>query len=509
MTDGEPEPFRMSTGPTEPTDADGDRAEPEATDDTAAQDAGSDPDVVVGGVESIDDLIDEATRTAADQAERQASGEAAEDRSADVWGDGGTDGDVDAVWAAAQDSSSGQEVWGAPDADGDVWSDDGLQWSPASDAASTGRPEDPAQRPTGRPAAAEGMDDGETADDEPGTFTFAVDDDDEVDTDSSHGGGTGDARPPEEPEPFRFEAGPATNAPAQVPDHVADADAEEPEAFTFGVDEDTAQDDDRTDRRDVEEWTVPSADAADGDEEPADDVWTSDVTTETRQDDGTEAPLAESATPRDEAGWRDLDAEQEPDWSVPDLPLRRRDDAEEEPGAFTAHVEDTDDDAPWSSGTVEEEQPAGHDPVAADLPADVVTAEVHDALGDLLGNGDDDHDEHHAAGGGGAPITAPVPAQDSTPVPTQDTTPVPADDDADLDHFDELADLDLDQFDDLEATADEPPAEPADEARADEDTGEEAADDDTLDAPTAARQVMEPGSVTFSSGGRKRRGLFG
>ncbi len=45
---------------------------------------------------------------------------------------------------------------------------------------------------------------------------------------------------------------------------------------------------------------------------------------------------------------------------------------------------------------------------------------------------------------------------------------------------------------------------------AEDDEGDAPEDGTPLDAATAARQVMDPGSVTFSSGGKKkRRGLFG
>lgn len=555
MTDGEPEPFRM---PTEPDANEPEGTEPDATELGEEPAATPEEGSPTERAENIADLIDEASRTAAEQTARKEAGEVPEDRSADVWGDDGvtaegdadtdTDADADAVWAAAEGASSGHVVWSEADAEGDVWADTTDTRTPPLSA-------DPAREAAAaRPAAADD-EDSAPGEDEPDTFSFAIGDDRDDDGGGADDRGAAPVVPPaeaEEPDPFHFDAGPDTSAPMPVDDQ-PDDDVDEPEAFSFAVDEGSPQDQapdasstptastdssaERTDTGGTTEWTVPSSGPADEDEEPETDVWTSDVTTETEQHESTEdvedagGTMAESARPREVAGWRDLEAEKEPEWSVPDLPVRRHQDQddEEEPAGFAAAVDDTDDDAPWTSGpaveTVDEddhdavdedapwtsgpaaadepqepEDPHRVDDEAVDLPADVVTAQVHDALGDLLGNERED----------AAPVT-PATAGPPAAAPPTATSASDATASDGLDQFDELDDLDLDQFDDLDA-ADEPVAEESDDAEPDDAAAEHEDDDrdqETLDAPTAARQVMDPGSVTFSSGGKKKRGLFG
>ncbi|MBW3603041.1 MAG: hypothetical protein KY434_10140 [Actinobacteria bacterium] len=471
MTDEEPEPFRMPADPDaeEPATPDDDQPEGDVADEGPRARA-----------ESIADLINEAARTAAEQDQAEERGNVPQDRSADVWGEPAEAAPAhgtDAVWQQAEDDAA-SNVWDL-DEDDDMW---GSAGAPIHEQPPTDEPTAP---PTARTPGAD-------AEGQP----------DEHDQHDEHD---------EEPETFTFPAGPDTTAPAALPDHTADED-EEPEAFTFAVTEDqplgsaqppgpasgTAAEADQ-----VQEWTVPGADD-DEEADVSDEVWTFSVATDQ------ETPLADSASPRDDAGWHDLEAEQEPAWEVSDLTPRAGGPGEE-PEAFTAaiqaHEDDEDDDAPWTS-------PALPD-VKHDAPSDhVATAEVQDALGDLLGNGEQD-----------APAAAtPAAATPAAPTPAA-ATPTPDDvaGDAGLDDFDHLDDLDdLDHLDDMAAAAvptvghadpTHPTGEDAstDEEDDVEEVEEEAAEvDQPLDAPTAARQVMAPGAVTFSSSGKKKkRGLFG
>lgn len=539
MTDDEPEPFTMPADPGAAADAPDDDAA-EAEEEAATTDAADEPGGLPGGLESIADLIDEAARTAAAQAESEQATDAHDD-GADLWGDGPAgSSDASSVWDAAEAASSGRGVWQATDAQGDVWADHAPR-RPSASADPTRSSQDPTV-PTGTPAAAEDMVNAPSADDEPDTFIFSVGDDRSDDPLPEE-----PTRPPavadeEEPEPFSFASGPATSAPMPLPSRVED-DEEEPETFTFAVADDAPADDADEDvvvdvttdaapapEPTIVDWAVATPTAADDDgEHPDDDPWTFDVMADA-SDSTTideDAPLAEAAQPRPDGGWRDLEAEAEPGWSVPDLPPRTYDDEDDEPDRFSISVGDDDpddvatfavaddeddDDAGPVTFTIADDQDDDQDdepvtfsvadeqvdddpgdeapdaPPAVEMPpADVVTAQVHDALGDLLGH------------------TADEPASFDSPASTSFDTPAPAASPPesagggdDLDAWDDVADLDLDQFDELATDTEEPDV----PAGNDE-------DDDELDAPSAAREVMEPGSVSFSSKGRKKRGFFG
>lgn len=432
MTDGEPEPFRMSTDP----DAEPD-AEPDAAPDAGA-DAGAVPHGGIAGGESIADLINEAARTAEAQAAAEADidpAAQAEELSASIWGDAGGGGrsgaaDTSALWDTDRATESAR-----------VWADDDEVWTEAAVP-----PED---LTTGPDPVVE-----EPAVEEP---VIHVTDDEEE----------------EEPEPFSFAAGPATTAPAPQPEHEVAAD--EPETFTFALDGTVGhggdapaavapQDPAATTSAQPGSWTVPGAGAADdvgdahGDDDD-DEVWIFYVPeTDTPLAD-TDAPLAEAARPRSDTGWNDRAAAQEPRWSVPDLPLRGAGGDDDEPEGFVAAIGGDRTPAPEAFDAGESE-PAMTGPTVAEPPVKTATA-ADEAPGlDSLDMFDDLDDQLD-----------------------------------DLDQLDQLDQLD-DQLEELEELATASPEDPEEDA---------ATTDGPLDAATAARQVMQPGAVTFSSGGVKKR----
>ena len=300
MSDGEPEPFVMSTDPDDP-DGSTDEAGPATPDDTDDPEPGA-----ALPVESIADLIDEASRTAAEQAVQAAIGEAPEDRSAEVWGP--ADDDTEAVWDAAAEHHSGNRVFDDVLGTDDAWSSSGdRQVSPAAD-------------PTVDLADGAGDED-----DEPEVYTFPVADEpsvvaaddlaaamvapdspgasDEVDGDQVSADAGEDAQESDDlavldevieadedtwadqawsdrveqadaaadeptvetPEPFLFAAGPDTNAPADVPDHTATNDEREPDAFSFAFDAPDAPDEEPAMEPTTPADPDPTHDAAVGD----------------------------------------------------------------------------------------------------------------------------------------------------------------------------------------------------------------------------------------------------
>lgn len=431
MTDDEPEPFVM---PTEPSDDPGPALGPEPEAEPVAE------------AESPGEALEALVAAAQEAVEEAAASDDPDHTSAAMWGDADDEVPTDPadVWSDAA-AASAENVW---DLDGDedsVWNEFGT--GPAPIAAEP-------EPPPARPAAAEGMDHVDHDEEEPEAFAFPLGADDDRSAPPTPAVPTA-ADEDDEPEAFTFAvtdapvpAHDATDEPVHDDEPAADEPADaEPLAHTEPAD------------HDVDEpgaWTpVAAGTAADEEEDDEDDdVWISSVA----HDDS--APLAEAARPRDDTGWRDLEAAQEPSWSVPDLPLRPVDDDEDEPAAFSMSVD---------------------------------TAGDADALGALL-------DDAEASTATATPDTD-APAASGGYAPGA------------------LADLDLDHLDDMVAAVEAAPAAAADDgAGADEEHAEDdgtadgddaVADDAPLDAPTAARQVLEPGQVAFSSSRKKRRGLFG
>lgn len=334
MTD-EPEPFVMSMGP-DPEDDDA----PERTGDATANE---DDDAAAPLPESIADLIGEASRTATEQAVQAATGTAPEDRSSDVWGAPDDDEDLDAVWSAAADRHRGSHVFDDVLGTEDSWQSTTRMPPPAADPT-VGLDDDPVHDPRDEPEVFKLSIDDDAAD-----APAAVDDlaaamvtpressgpdapDEGPDTDEAGAGGA-------DPEPFRFAAGPATTAPAALPDHVPAAGRDEPDLFAFAFDERDAEDgtpdepdadvrsEDVDDRMLVEEPIHD--DAAD---EPApledpvsevpDDADDQDVWADAEPSDGDASdPWAAASEGADEPVWEQ--ATEDAPWTAPSSPDTR------------------------------------------------------------------------------------------------------------------------------------------------------------------------------------------
>lgn len=329
MTDGEPEPFRMTTGP-DAADTPADAADD--VDDAPADDVDA---PLPGGAESIADLIDEASRTAAEQAVQEATGTAPVDRSGDVWGSADIDDDdedLDALWSAAADRHRGSRVFDAVLGPDDDWG----------------------SAPRMPPAAADptiGVGGGSGAEPEPEVFKLSVDDSADEGPDPV----AADVPPrvdgpddEDDPEVFRFAAGPATTAPAAVPDHVPEAGRDEPDVFAFAFDDIPA--DAGEEPPDDEARTGP------GDGDPQEPIMRND---DPADDDAAEPTTQEEPVSQEsEAG----DDERDP-WAVPS---GSQDDAGELWATSTERVEPVwdaapDDDAPWSSTDDDDDDDAAFD----------------------------------------------------------------------------------------------------------------------------------------------------
>lgn len=455
MTDGEPEPFQMSTDPGDERDGADDAAADGPGDETpdgqpagAAHDDAARATTLPGGVESIDDLIDEASRTAADQAIQAATGTAPVDRSSDVWGavEEEDDEDLDALWSAAADRHRGSHVFDdvlGPDGDEDVT-----------------RLPPPAADPTRSLAD-------EPVDDEPEVFTLPVDD--EQAAPASSAGSTedrdataradaaeDDPTAADDPEPFRFAAGPASTAPAEVPDHVPTGGRAEPDVFAFAFSDDAAdgngaedEPDDTEDDTEIEVMSgvhaaddgaaaVPTAQEEPVSEEPEapddDAAWTFDIGEDqpwedepaAGADDEEEATLAERAQPRSDAGWNDL-SDEPATWSLDPIPTGDEDgfaDAADlatspDPGGFSALLDDLPDDEARpvedpDDGFLPDDQPLAptREP---DPPFQTDQAALGDVIDDLLGDLD--------AAQRPDPAAAPPATPDLTAMPPPAPTP--------------------------------------------------------------------------------------
>ncbi len=384
MTDGEPEPFVMSMGaddeddttpdaPAEP-DLPADEAPATGGEPTPSADEGDDPaHVLPGGVESISDLIDEASRTATEQAVRAATGTAPEDRSSDVWGTPEEDEDLDALWSAAADRHRGSHVFDDVLGPEDGWSSDTRLPPPAADP--TFDHDDP--------------DDGAPEDDEPEVFTLSVDDEEASrpgreaeEPPSAPPSAPADDHDVDDPEPFRFAAGPATTAPAAVPDHVPTAGDEEPDLFAFAFDETEdgsgrdgpdagARSEDGDDRSLAEAATAddapderppledPVADEPDGDRHDDGDLWGA----ASLSDDDASELWASDAKPDEEPVW--APAPEDGPWAP------EAETAAPPPAPAAGDVgDDADDDGAWTFDVgAADEQPADEQALDEERPA--------------------------------------------------------------------------------------------------------------------------------------------
>ena len=130
MTDGEPEPFRMSTNADDGDPDDGEAADTDPADGDPA------PEHAAPGVEGLGDLIDEAARAADEQARREQRAQPTADRSGDVWGRADDeDEDLDAVWAAASERHRGSHVFDDMLGTEDTWRSSTRIPPPAADPA--------------------------------------------------------------------------------------------------------------------------------------------------------------------------------------------------------------------------------------------------------------------------------------------------------------------------------------------------------------------------------------